>query len=59
MWAHLPGPVPVRLIVALAMTAAAVLVLFFVIFPAVDPHLPFNHVTVDPSASPSPSPSGG
>jgi hypothetical protein len=47
---------------ALALMLATVALLFTVVFPWVEPRLPFNDVTVDdgttaPSVSPSPAPS--
>jgi hypothetical protein len=46
LWRHLPGPVPVRLLLTLALLTGVVLLLFGVVFPAVEPHLPFTHQTV-------------
>jgi hypothetical protein len=45
LWRHLPGPFPVRLLLALALVCGVVALLFFVIFPWADPLLPFNQVT--------------
>jgi hypothetical protein len=45
IWRHLPGPFAVRLILALLAVCAVIALLFFVVFPAVDPLLPFNNVT--------------
>ncbi len=45
IWRHLPGPFAVRLVLAVLAVCAVVALLFFVIFPAVDPLLPFNNVT--------------
>lgn len=66
LWRHLPGPWPVRLVESLALLVGAVALLFYVVFPAVDPHLPFNDVTVNspttiitvppPTSSPTPAP---
>ena len=66
LWRHLPGPWPVRAIESLALLVGAVALLFYVVFPAVDPHLPFNDVTVNspttiitvppPTSSPTPAP---
>jgi hypothetical protein len=46
IWRHLPGSLGVRLVLALLLAAAVVVLLFFVVFPVVDPLLPWNHVTV-------------
>lgn len=65
LWRHLPGPWPLRLVESLALLVGVVALLFYVVFPAVDPHLPFNDVTVNsptiitvppPTVSPTPSP---
>ena len=47
LWRHLPGPTPVRALVALAMAVAIVAVLFLYVFPWLEPNLPFTDVTVD------------
>lgn len=46
LWRHLPGVLPVRVLLATALLAAAVLLLLFIVFPAIDPHLPWNNVNV-------------
>lgn len=46
-WRSLPGPVPVRVLLALLSFIAIAALLLFVVFPAVEPLLPFNDVTVD------------
>ena len=45
IWRHLPGPVAVKTLEALIMVLAVVALLFFVIFPWLEPYLPFDHVT--------------
>ncbi|HET8642837.1 MAG TPA: hypothetical protein VFM37_12935 [Pseudonocardiaceae bacterium] len=45
IWRHLPGPVPVKVVEALALVAAVLALLFFVVFPWAEPRLPFNDVT--------------
>ena len=47
LWRRLPGPWPARVAVLAAVALAAVVVLFLVVFPWLEPRLPFNHVTVD------------
>jgi hypothetical protein len=47
IWRHLPGPVLVRILLALVLLAAVVAVLFVWVFPAVAPIMPFNNGTVD------------
>jgi hypothetical protein len=51
LWRHLPGPSPVRLIIAVLLFLAVVAVLFLWVFPWVEPLLPFTDVTVDESAA--------
>jgi cell division septal protein FtsQ len=46
IWRHLPGPAAVKLMQALFLVAAVALLLLFVVFPWVEPHLPINQVTV-------------
>lgn len=46
IYRHLPGPTPVRVALAAALGAAVVALLLFVVFPAVEPHLPISRVTV-------------
>jgi hypothetical protein len=55
MWRKLPGPWPVKLVEALVAAAAVVALLFTVVFPWVEPRLPFNDVTVEDSPAPSAS----
>jgi hypothetical protein len=47
IWRHLPGGTAARAAIALALVLAVVALLLFVVFPWVEPHLPFNDVTVD------------
>ncbi len=51
IWRHLPGPTPVRLLIALVVIAGIVLLLFTVVFPWLEPLLPFTDVTVDDAGS--------
>ena len=55
IWRHLPGPLIARLLQAIVLAAVVVFGLLFVVFPAVSPHLPFNHVTVDTPPSQTPA----
>ncbi len=50
IWRHLPGPLVVRVLLTLALVAAVVALLFLVVFPAVEPLLPYSDVTVDPGS---------
>ena len=47
IWRHLPGPTAVKSLTALVLVLAVVALLLFVVFPWVEPLLPFNDVTVD------------
>jgi hypothetical protein len=46
IWRHLPGPLAVKLVQVLVMISLVSLLLLFVIFPWIEPHLPINQVTV-------------
>ena len=54
IWRQLPGPLPVRVLLAMVLLAAVVALLFFEVFPRLEPLLPFSNVTVDPPASSAP-----
>lgn len=45
IWRQLPGPTAARVALALVLFLAVVTVLFFVVFPWLEPHLPFDQVT--------------
>ena len=47
IWRHLPGNVAAKAAVSLLLVAAVSALLLFVVFPWVEPHLPFSDVTVD------------
>jgi hypothetical protein len=47
IWRHLPGPVAVKMMQVLVLVAAISLLLLFVVFPWIEPHLPINKVTVN------------
>jgi hypothetical protein len=51
LWRKLPGPTPVKALEALALAAVTVALLFTVVFPWIEPRLPFNDVTVDEGTS--------
>jgi hypothetical protein len=48
IWRHLPGGTAVRALLALVLLAAVSALLLFVVFPHVEPLLPFTEVTVTP-----------
>ena len=47
IWRRLPGGVPSKVIGSAILVLAVVALLFLVVFPYVDPRLPFSDVTVD------------
>lgn len=53
LWRHLPGHWSVRIGELAVLAVGVVALLFYVVFPAADPHLPFNGVTVQDGGSPS------
>ena len=46
IWRHLPGPTWFRMIEALVLIAAVVLILMQVVFPVVSDWMPYNDVRV-------------
>lgn len=54
IWRLLPGPTAVKALLALALFALVVLVLFEWVFPWLAPLLPFNDVTVGAALGASP-----
>jgi hypothetical protein len=51
IWRRLPGGLPGKLIGSLLLMVGVVALLFYVVFPYVEPRLPFNNVTVSHSQS--------
>jgi hypothetical protein len=47
IWRHLPGGTASRALLSLLLVLAVAGLLLFVVFPWVEPRLPFNDVTVD------------
>ena len=47
IWRTLPGGLGAKLLGCTVLLVLAVLLLFFVVFPAVEPLLPFGDVTVE------------
>ena len=47
VWRHLPGPWPMRVLLALLLLIAVVALLFTTVFPWAEKSLPFLDVTVD------------
>jgi hypothetical protein len=46
IWRKLPGTIGVKALIAAVLVVGAVALLMFVIFPWVEPRLPFNDVSV-------------
>ena len=46
IWRHLPGGTASRALISLLLVLAVAALLLFVVFPWVEPKLPFNEVTV-------------
>ncbi|MGC7093199.1 hypothetical protein ACPZ19_00900 [Amycolatopsis lurida] len=46
LWRRLPGPLAVRAITAVVLVLAVIALLMFVVFPWLEPLLPFNDVAV-------------
>lgn len=58
IWRRLPGGLAGKLLGSALLLAAALALLFFVVFPWAEPRLPFNDVTVEQeSAAPLREPS--
>lgn len=46
LWRVLPGPMPVKALLALVLAVAVIAILFTWVFPAIAPFMPFNDTTV-------------
>ena len=46
IWGHLPGGTASKALLSLVLVLTVAALLLFVVFPWVEPHLPFNDVTV-------------
>jgi len=55
LWRALPGPTPVRVLLALLLVVAVVAFCFLWLFPRIAPMMPFNDNTVDPQPNGAPS----
>ena len=58
IWRRLPGGIAAKLAGAALLLLGAVALLFGVVFPWVEPRVPFNNVTVEDGSGQSPGPSG-
>ncbi|SFD84495.1 hypothetical protein SAMN04487819_10438 [Actinopolyspora alba] len=47
IWRRLPGPLAVRAVTALLLVVGVIALLLFVVFPAVEPLLPFGDPTLE------------
>ena len=56
LWRHFPGGLVGKLLCSLLALAAALALLFLVVFPRVEPLLPFQDVNVDTGSTSSPAP---
>ncbi|MEU9888736.1 hypothetical protein AB0M95_01660 [Sphaerisporangium sp. NPDC051017] len=46
IWRAIPGGTGVKLVTVLALTGVAGVVLWYVVFPMLEPHVPLDRVTV-------------
>ena len=56
LWRVLPGGVLSKSLLSLLLFTAAVALLFFVVFPEIEPLVPFGDVTVDGTRPPGEQP---
>lgn len=47
IWRQLPGGTGAKALQSVLLVLAVAALLLFVVFPLIEPHLPFNSVTVD------------
>jgi hypothetical protein len=47
IWRRIPGPIGLRVTIAAVLVLGVVALLLFVIFPWLEPMLPFNNVTTE------------
>ena len=59
IWRHLPGGLPGKLVGSLALLAGTLALLFLLVFPWAETHLPLNDVTIDRTGTSSSTPSPG
>ncbi|KAA1420493.1 hypothetical protein FE697_016165 [Mumia zhuanghuii] len=53
LWRVLPGPTAVKLVLAGALFLGVVAILFLVVFPEIEPLLPFDQITLEPEPTTS------
>ena len=56
LWRSLPGPWPAKALAVLVLGGGVVALLFLVVFPWLEPRLPFNDSTVDEVSSSTTAP---
>ena len=56
IWRRLPGGIPGKLLGSLALLVGVLALLFYVGFPWLEKHVPFNDVTVDQNVTTTPTP---
>jgi hypothetical protein len=47
IWRRIPGPMALRVTIAAVLILGVVALLLFVIFPWIEPMLPFNNITTE------------
>jgi hypothetical protein len=59
LWRHLPFGLPGKIAGSLLLAGAVAALLWYQVFPAIEPHLPFNdgQVTQNGDTGPTPAPS--
>lgn len=50
LWRHFPGNTPAKVLASIIVVLAVLALLYYVVFPFVEPRLPFGDVTVDAAA---------
>jgi hypothetical protein len=55
IWRRLPGGLPGKLLGSAVLLAAALALLFFIVFPFAERRLPFQDITVDQQPTPQPT----
>jgi hypothetical protein len=55
IWRRLPGGLPGKLVGSLLLLAAALALLFFLLFPWAEKRLPFQDITVNQQPTPQPT----
>lgn len=48
LWKLLPGPLPIKVATSAALVLVVLAICFLLLFPWIEPHLPFNQITLEP-----------